>query len=82
MIQKEQMKYEDLTREILKSIKAQGWTLEKADMNINTKNAPRLIQNKLKESVNTNGFYPRPFDLTNTTLTRELEVSLKHNYCF
>lgn len=42
------MKYEDLTREILKSIKALGWFLEKADMNSSTKNAPRLIQNKLK----------------------------------
>jgi hypothetical protein len=42
------MKYEDLTREILKSVKALGWTLEKGDMNASTKNAPRLIQSKLK----------------------------------
>jgi hypothetical protein len=41
------MKYEDLTREILKSIKALGWIMEKSD-NPTSKNTPRLIQTKLQ----------------------------------
>ena len=41
------MKYEDLTREILKTIKALGWILEKSD-NPTSKNTPRINQAKLQ----------------------------------
>ena len=78
---KDQMKYEDLTREILKSIKALGWSMEKSD-GPGAKNTPRLHQKKLPDGVNTNGYVPKPFDLSNTTITRDIEdlsVSLSIN---
>ena len=46
---KDQMKYEDLTTETLKAIKALGWGIEKTD-GPGSKNTPRLPPQKL--SVN------------------------------
>ena len=72
---KDQQKYEDLTRETIKAAKGLGWILERGEMASSnaTKNITRLNQKKLKDGVNTNGFYPKPFDLSNITITRELD---------
>lgn len=69
---KEQVKYEDLTRDVLKAIKSLGWAMEKTG-GISSKNTARLIQKKLPDGVNTNGYVPKPFDLSNTTITKEIE---------
>lgn len=72
---KDQMKYEDLTRETLKAIKVLGWTIEKSDSPTGSlKNASRMIQKKLKDGIVSNGYVPKPFDLSNITLTREQDV--------
>ena len=44
---KDQMKYEDLTRETLKAMKALGWSMEKSELNT-PKNTTRLVQKKIK----------------------------------
>lgn len=44
---KDQQRYEELTRETLKVIKALGWSVEKGDGNLNLiKNASRINQKK------------------------------------
>ena len=53
-VSKEQLKYEELTREMLRSIKVLHWSVEKSDSTVNaTKNLPRLVQKKVKVSTNT-----------------------------
>jgi len=69
---KDQMKYEDMTREVLKAVKALRWGMERTD-GAAGKNTPRLQPKKLQDGVNTNGYVPKPFDLSNTTLTREIQ---------
>ena len=70
------MKYEDLTRETLKTIKVLGWTIEKSDIPATSlKSASRIIQKKLKDGIVSNGYVPKPFDLSNITLTREQDVN-------
>lgn len=48
---KDQLRYEDLTRETLKVINVLGWSIEKGEGNLNLmKNASRIIQKKMRVS--------------------------------
>ncbi|RNA17217.1 ryanodine receptor 44F-like isoform X1 [Brachionus plicatilis] len=68
----EQLKYEDLTRDTLKAIKVLGWSIEKSEtVPNNLKNASRMVLKKLKDGVVSNGYMPKPFDLSSITLTKE-----------
>lgn len=70
---KEQLKYEELIRDTLKVIKTLGWTIDKADVGAQ-KQVAKLVPKKIKENSIVNGYYPKPFDLSSITLTRELIV--------
>jgi hypothetical protein len=72
---KEVLKYEDLIRDTLKVIKSLGWIIDKADVGAQ-KQVAKLVPKKIKENAIVNGYYPKPFDLSSITLTRELIVSL------
>ena len=69
---KDQLRYEDQTREALKAIKSLGWAMDKTG-GLSSKNSSRLLQKKLPDGVNTNGYVPKPFDLSNTTITKEID---------
>jgi ryanodine receptor 2 len=67
-----------LTRENLKSIKAFGFTVEKSEISSPSKGASKFITKKLKDVVVKNGYNPKPFDLDNVTLTRDLDDLITH----
>ena len=49
------MKYEELVREMLKSIKVLHWAVEKSDSGVSnaSKTLPRLVQKKVKVKIKT-----------------------------
>lgn len=69
-----------MTRDSLKAIKVLGWSIEKSEATANNlKNASRMVLKKLKDGVVSNGYMPKPFDLSNITLTKEQDVIKNFN---
>ncbi len=67
-----------MIRETIKVIRTLGWTLDKAEIAAGNIPKPmtKLSQKKLKDGITTNGYSPKPFDLTSITLTREHYVRI------
>ncbi|XP_023248075.1 ryanodine receptor [Copidosoma floridanum] len=71
----ERERYKEPVRESLKALLAIGWSVEHAeiDVNIPTRNSLRRSSKSQVDAVNAFDYNPHPVDMTNLTLSREMQ---------
>ncbi|XP_072031407.1 LOW QUALITY PROTEIN: ryanodine receptor 2-like [Amphiura filiformis] len=73
---KEKDKYRDAIRECLKAVQAWGWTIERSkssEQHAQAQRPRRLSKTSLGAVESPHGYNPRPIDMSNITLTREMQ---------
>ncbi|XP_038072837.1 ryanodine receptor 2-like isoform X2 [Patiria miniata] len=74
---KEKDSYRDVIRESLKAILAWGWAVEKSkvpEQHAHAHRPRRLSKTSLGAMESPHGYNPRPIDMSNITLTREMQT--------
>ncbi|XP_033127881.1 ryanodine receptor 2-like [Anneissia japonica] len=70
---KEKDQYRDAIKESLKAIHAWGWTIERSSSDQNKQLRRRLSKTSLGVVESPHGYNPRPIDMSNITLTRDMQ---------